>query len=115
MFISSFLRQTAVRWTLTGQNGYGENTYSTAVQVSVRWQYTQKLFVNAQGKEEMSQSIVYLDTDLNNDDYLYLGVLSGLTVQQKANPLLVLQAFPVKSVEKYYDMSGVLSGLKGML
>ena len=115
MLITSFLNQTAVRWPFTGRDGYGKNTYSAATEIKVRWQDTVELFINTQGKEEVSQASVYLDGSLTTDDYLYLGTLASLSAGQKADPLLVSGAHPVKRKILSYDISGALSVVKGIL
>ena len=115
MLITSFLNQTAVRWPYTGRDGYGKNTYSTATEIKVRWQDVIDLFRNAQGKEEVSTAHVFADTEFQVEDYLYLGTLASLSAGQKADPLLVTDAYPIKKVVKSYDISGTLANIKGIL
>lgn len=113
--LTGALNTKAVWWSLVSKDGYGKATYSTAQEISVRWQDSQKMFVNDLGKQEVSKSVIYTDLSIGKDDYLYLGLLSGLSTAQKADPLLVNMAYPVRNVGKSYDLSGTVCIIKVML
>lgn len=80
--------QTAVYWEPSGNNEFGETTFSAPIELLVRWQDTQEKFVTQQGDETISSAIVYPARALTPRGYLYLGALSNLTTQQKADPRL---------------------------
>ena len=103
------LNQTATYWAKASKDGFGKLTFSAPVAINVRWQGKQELFVNSQGKEELSQSVIYLGQDVGNDDYLYLGT-SVIT-----NPALVTGAYPVKAFSKTVDISGLVAVRKAWL
>lgn len=100
MLIGS-LNQTATYWAKSGKDGFGKLTFSSPVEIQVRWQDKQELFINSNGKEELSQTVIYLDQDIYSDDYFYLGS-SAIT-----NPALVSGANPVKGFSKSTDLNGI--------
>ena len=99
-FISKVCVQTAVYWGSPVNDGYGGYTYATPVEIKVRWDDKQELFQNKHGVAVMSNAELLVQQDLHPEGYLYLGSLSGLSMQQKVNPLLVPAAFPIQKIEK---------------
>lgn len=104
--LSGALNQAAVFWAKDSVDGYGQITYSAAVSLDVRWQESSKLFISQTGKEEVSSHVVYAETSIEFDDYLWLGDLSSLSAAQKADPMLVERALPVRGRNKSYDLQG---------
>jgi len=104
--LSGALNQAAVLWSKNTTDGYGKITYNTAVLLDVRWQESSKLFISQTGKEEVSAHVVYAETSIDFDDYLWLGSLASLSAGQKADPMLVTGALPVRGRNKSYDLQG---------
>jgi hypothetical protein len=92
-------KQTAVYWAPTGQDGYGEHTYAQPVELAVRWEERNELFINKEGREVRSEVVVYPIQALQNEGLLYLGLLSGLTDPQKANPRSIAGIHEIKAVQ----------------
>lgn len=87
--VARILPHTAVYWAPDTLNVTGNHSYITGREVAVRWQDRVELFVDAQGKERQSSSIVYYDStddDLRIDGRLYLGTLASLSAAQQADP-----------------------------
>jgi hypothetical protein len=104
--LNGAMNQKAVHWVKNAQDGYGQTSYSQAVSLDVRWQESSKLFISQTGKEETSQHVVYAETSIEFDDYLWLGDLTSLSAAQKADPTLVTRALPVRGRNKSYDLQG---------
>ena len=104
--LSGTLNQKAVWWSFKSKDGYGKSTFNTAISVDVRWQDVNKVFINQEGKQEVSQSIVYAETEFHLHDYLFLGLLSGVTGGALTDPFLVPNSLMVKGVNKSYDLPG---------
>lgn len=100
------LNQKAVYWGTPVTDGYGKLTFGTPVEVDVRWEAKMELFLSFNGKEELSQAIIYSETDMDVDGYLYLGLLSELSTAEKTNPLLEVNAYPIKQFKKTPDITG---------
>ncbi len=100
------LNQTAVFWGTPVTDGFGKLTFAVPVEISVRWEDKMEQFLSAMGKDELSQSIIYSETDMEPDCYLYLGLLTDLSTEEKANPVLKVTAYPVKQFKKIPDIIG---------
>jgi len=102
--IEKFLRklsvQTAVYWGTPTNDGYGGYTYSAPVEIAVRWEDSTKVITTSKGVEYTSRAEVIVNQDVDEEGYLYLGTLSGLTDAQKANPQLVGEARKIMRFDK---------------
>ena len=105
-FITKYLNQTAVHWPTPTKDGFGKLTYGTAVEISVRWEEKNELFLNQEGKQQVSRAIVYVDRDMVIDEYLYLGELTDLSTQEKSNPNLEVYAYSIKGFKKSVSING---------
>jgi hypothetical protein len=99
-FISSVCVQTAVYWAPGTRDGFGQPARTTGVEIACRWDDTTELIINRQGKEVASRAKVLITQDLNVEGYLYLGILSSLSTEQKTNPKLVSTAYPIQKIDK---------------
>lgn len=104
--LTGALNQNAVLWPKSTTDGFGQITYLAARSLVVRWQESSKLFINQAGKQEVSSHVVYAETAIEFDDYLWLGEFSTLSAAQKTNPQLVNRALPVKGRNKSFDLQG---------
>lgn len=71
-WISSLLNQTITYWSVT-PDGYGGYTFGTPVQILGRWEDKVEAFVNPTGVQQYSQAVVYTETDLAPEGYVFLG------------------------------------------
>lgn len=67
------LKQTATYWGAPVSDGEGGKMFAAPVSVSVRWEDSQELFIDAFGKEARSSAVVYGAQVFEFDGYLYLG------------------------------------------
>lgn len=104
MAIDSFIRkisvQTAVYWSGRVPDGYGGYTFQTGVEIPVRWESKTENIINRLGNNVVSRAKVFVNQDIDNEGYLYLGKLTDLTTEQKIDPLQVPTAYPIQTVEK---------------
>jgi len=102
--IEKFLRklsvQTAVYWGIPTDDGYGGYTYSTPVEIAVRWEDSTKVITTSKGVEYTSRAEVIVNQDVDEEGYLYLGTLSDLTEKQKEDPKLVDGAQKIMRFDK---------------
>ncbi|HDS00520.1 MAG TPA: hypothetical protein ENO22_05670 [candidate division Zixibacteria bacterium] len=97
--ITSLLKQTAVYWANPQPDGFGGRSYDVAAEIDCRWEERQDIFVDSQGREVRSQAVVYVGQDLDMGGYLFLGELSDLTAEERADPLVCDSAFEIRSKE----------------
>lgn len=72
------MNQAATYWAPGVNDGFGGFTsYGAATAILCRWQNAQKLFRDAQGREALSEAIVYVDRELENGGKLKLGTVTG--------------------------------------
>lgn len=113
--LTGSLNQFAVLWTKNVTDGYGQISYNAAISLCVRWEESAKQFISLIGKQEISSHVVYAETSLEYDDYMWLGSLSSLSNAQKADPRLVVGSLPVRGRNKSPDLQGGLFVSKAFL
>lgn len=65
---------TCTYWPPAGNDGYGGNGYGAPVSLACRWQNVAKLFRDPQGREVVSDAIVYTGGEVLNKGKLFQGV-----------------------------------------
>lgn len=89
MKITKKLKQTAVYWEFIKLDGYGHGTYQTEVELTVRWEDTQEVFVDDTGREVLSQAVIVSSVPLVKQSMLFLGSIgdldSGVTDPQQVD------------------------------
>ena len=112
MNLTRNLKQTAVYWAPSGKDGYGGYTFADPVELSpdesngVRWEKTQKLFIDPLGEERLSQSQVYLAQDVALGGYLYLGDLDDIA-SSVTGPEDVSGAYKIQQFDKIPDLKAI--------
>ncbi len=99
-FVKSVCVQTAVYWGNPVADGYGGFAFDDPVEIKCRWEDKALIFTDSTGIERMTDALIMITQDLDVLGYLYLGVLSGLTDEQKADPLKVEDARQILAFEK---------------
>lgn len=102
--LANQLNQTAVYWGNPQSDGYGGRTFDDAVEVAVRWQDRQEMFIDMQGREQTSRAVVYVATDLAIGGYLYLGELADLSSAEEGDPLAISTAYEIRAFSKSPDI-----------
>jgi hypothetical protein len=70
--------QTAVYWGNPVNNGYGGFTYDEPVEIDCRWEDRNEIFVDANGDETVSKSVVIVLQDMDLEGRLFLGTLDSI-------------------------------------
>ena len=99
-FYSRFLNQTATYWSFSTRTtgGFAKRVFDAPVAISVRWEDTNELFMNARGEEQVSMSIVMIDQDVQEGGYLFLGTSVA------TDPRAVTDARIIKKFDKTPDI-----------
>lgn len=93
-YLTKNLLQTATYWKNPIADGYGGYTFADPFTINCRWILKQELFVDAKGKEKVSNAIVILSQDVGLGEYLYLGTTTEL------NPKDISGSYEIKSLAK---------------
>ena len=101
-FLTGQLKQTAIYWGDPQSDGMGGRTFGSSypVELSVRWEQRQELFIDAAGQEKRSQAVVYVAQDVDMGGYLFLGTLDNLSSAEEADPLTVDGAHEIRGWAK---------------
>jgi len=99
------LNQKVVYWGSPVTDGYGKLTFADPIEIDVRWEAKMELFLSFNGKEELSQAIIYSDTEMEIDGYLMLGELTDL-IGLTSDPMAQVAACPIKQFKKSPDLTG---------
>ena len=102
-FISSKLSQTAVYWGSPQEDGYGGQTFADPIEIPCRWEDKVQILGTITGQQtigyqNISRTVVYVDRDLDEEGYLWLGTLDG--IEDNVNPKDVPRAWIIKRFEK---------------
>jgi len=71
-------KQDIVYWANPTPTKFGSFTYTAPVDLKGRWEDRQVVFMDKEGKELTSKSIIYLGQDIDLGGFLYLGTLASI-------------------------------------
>jgi hypothetical protein len=92
--------QTSVYWSTPTAGNDGSTTFATPVEIKSLWKEKKELIIDTHGKEVVSNSMIYVLQDLDENGMLFLGGLSDLTAAQKSDPRKVKNAYEIKKFIK---------------
>ncbi len=90
-------KEKATHWVAT-PDGYGGFTYKAPKVLNCRWEERADQFKTPGGQQVVSRAVVYVESDVGIEDYLFLGVSS------LADPALEMGAQLVQQFEKTPDL-----------
>lgn len=93
-WITAKLHQKATYWAPSGNDGFGNATFSAPSTINCRWEERTDLFIDAAGKEARSHARVYVDTDVEINGYLYLGISSSTAPEAAAHLIKDFRKIP---------------------
>lgn len=102
-----YCKQTAVYWGAGSVDGFGVVTYDTPVEVTVRWSEKMELFLDSDGEQKSSRSVVHILQDMDINGFLYLGSLSDLSASEKADPNTISTTRKIKAKSEVPDLRAV--------
>lgn len=76
--ITRMMKQKAVYWAPNGTDKFGQQAYAAPVELRCRWEDKQELFIDITGTQQVSKSIVYVESDVKLDGVLWLGELEDV-------------------------------------
>jgi hypothetical protein len=100
--LSSQLKQSAVYWANAKAGAEGGRTFDTPSEILVRWEQKQELFIDANAREVRSSAVVFVDIDMKEGEYLYLGTLADLGAE--TDPMKIDEAYEIRAVESIPDI-----------
>ncbi len=103
------LKQAVTYWPPSTADAYGRSTYGPPVKIRGRWEDKVELFIDAQGREDRSEAVVYVSRDVVNGGYLYLGVSTN------ADPTVVAGAKEIRQTGKSPTLKANSFARKAML
>jgi len=112
MRVARNLRHDVTHWPMTGSDGFGGFLFGAPVLLKGRWETKAELFQSTNNEEEISQSVVYLQTDISIGDYLGLGDHATTPV---ANPTSLTSAHRIRQRNKTTDLRNLTSLRKAFL
>jgi hypothetical protein len=83
--ISRMRLQTCIYWAFDIHDVHGQPTYKNPVEAECRWEDVVVEYVDTMGNRNLSQSVVYVDRDMELGGVLLLGELSSSVDED--NPL----------------------------
>ena len=90
--LSGLLNQTATYWAPSGVNSSGDVIFAAPVVIKVRWEDSQKLMTDGEGRARESLATVFTAMDLSERGYLLLGTSTD-TDPRELNEAFEIQAF----------------------
>jgi hypothetical protein len=97
---SDHMNQTATYWAPGSNDGFGGVSYGAPVTFSCRWQDASVLFRDSSGREASSSSVVYTDSPVLNQGYLFQGT------SVEVDPTEVTGAFEIRQNNKSPSLDG---------
>ena len=70
--ITKMRRQLCTYWGPAANDGFGKLTYDIPISVKCRWDDTQELFIDSNGDQVLSKSIIYPDIVMENGGFVAL-------------------------------------------
>lgn len=94
-YIKRIAKQKAVYWSSPTPREDGSNQYAAPIEIDCLWKDSTQLIPDRDVKEVSVKALVYVFQDLDEQGMLFLGCLSNLTTDQKADPRKVQRAYEI--------------------
>lgn len=98
--------QRAVYWAKTGNDSHGQPTFAAAIALMVRWVVKQDQIRTFDGRDVVSDALVWTGEDVTMEGSFFLGEYYDLTTEQKADPSLVPDAKWILKFAQIPSVSG---------
>ena len=97
------LLQEVTHWPITGSDGFGGFVFGAPVLLEGRWEEKSELFISEDNESVLSKAIVYLDSDVDNGDYVAQGDHTAV-----ADPLTVV-SYRIRNYGKVTDLRNLIA------
>lgn len=94
------MAQTAVYWDSPIPDGHGTYTYDSPIEINCRWENKSEVIKDDKGEEIVSFAQVYVDQDVSENGYLFLGDLDDLDSAEEESPETAYGSYRIKKFEK---------------
>ena len=92
------LNTVITHWAFSASDGRGGSVFATPTEIKGRWEERHELFLNAAGEEIRSKSMVMVNVDVAEGDYLFEGT------SIIADPMTVDDAHQVRAFARIPDI-----------
>lgn len=75
-------------WRMTGQDVYNKTTFASPVLIEARYQEKDEVIVDSTGRDVVSSTQIFTETELKVGDYVVLGISADLTPTDDARQLV---------------------------
>ena len=99
-FVQRALTQDLVYWASPQNDGTGSLTFATAVEIKCRCEYKIEQVIDDKGEETVSRARIYVDQELDEGGYVYLGTLDDSNVESDPVPSTTIGSMRIISFEK---------------
>ena len=100
MRLRSKLKDFAIHWPGSSNDGFGGYSYGDPAEYNVRWQDKQETFIDFDGEEQVSNAIVYLDVSIaRKGSWMKQGQLTDLSSSDD-DPKEIKDTFPVRGIQQ---------------
>jgi len=109
MSIEAFIKRlcksdTVVYWASPSEESDGSFGFDAGAEITCFWKEETEVFTDANGKEMISNAMVYVEQDLDEQGMIFHGALTDLTAGQIADPKTVQAAYEIKKFIKLESM-----------
>jgi hypothetical protein len=107
-------KQKAVYWGTPNEDGYGGKIFAEPIEINCRWEEMEQLVTDAKGNTITCRALVFVDCDVDEEGYLYLGTLESLyddyasesSASRIENPMSIDGAWSIKRFQKTPSLDG---------
>lgn len=108
--MSRRLKATITHWPNNGSDGYGGFTWGTPVVLKGRWEEVAVAFKTPNGDDAISNSIVFVPSDVTPGDYLAEGDLTAT-----ADPTTITDTWEVRQYHRNTDLRNLNTTRKAFM
>ena len=105
-YIRKHLHQTMIYWGNPKNDGEGTYTFDAPIEIRGRCEYRTELVRTETGEEKVSRARVYLEQEVDQGGYLYLGSLEDSDVPPYPNPEEMDEAMRILSLDIFPRITG---------
>ena len=114
-WVTKNLWQDLVYWGAPSNDGLGGITFTAPINIKGRWEDVQKKFIDSNGHEIVSSSIVYLGQDVDIGGWLFRGKILDIASALRNSPAEVSGAKEIKDFNKTPDINAINFERKAIL
>ncbi len=105
------IRQKVVYWPPIGRNSFGELQVGSPTEIDARWEDINERFLDLEGEERVSNSIIFTDRDVEISGMLRLGGLASAP----ADPKLDNDSWEIRRVDEIPNLRATQSVWRAMV